>query len=194
MGQGKKPEGKDSSKRSNGGFRKEFFLFLVLFFILWLFSYLLTKRFPEVVIFFQKIVAHEVVYCLKLIGYKVRWMSAHGFAFRAGHGGGQIEVIPECTGIYTTIIYFSIIGAYPARVKEKLIGLLIGIPAIHILNMARMVFITIILGHSSKLFRFFHGYLWQVVFVIFMLLLVILWMGKIVKGDRSVSLPAEETA
>lgn len=194
MGQGKKPEGKDSSKRSNEGFRKEFFLFLVLFFILWLFSYLLTKRFPEVVIFFQKIVAREVVYCLKLIGYKVRWMSAHGFAFRAGHGGGQIEVIPECTGIYTTIIYFSIIGAYPARVKEKLIGLLIGIPAIHILNMARMVLITIILGHSSKLFRFFHGYLWQVVFVIFMLLLVILWMGKIVKPDSSVSLPAEETA
>lgn len=184
MGQGKKPEGKDGGARKDGGFRKEFFIFLVLFFILWLFSYILTKRFPGFVVFFQKIVAREVVFCLKLIGYKVRWLSVHAFAFRTTHGGGHLNVIPECTGIYTTIIYFSIIGAYPAKIKEKLLGLLIGIPAIHILNLARMVFITIVLGHSAKLFKFFHGYLWQVVFVIFMLLLVILWMSKIVKGRK----------
>jgi hypothetical protein len=44
-----------------------------------------------------------------------------------------------------------------------------------------MVFISLILYHKPGLFDFFHGYLWQVGFVIFMLLLVILWMWKIVK-------------
>jgi archaeosortase B (VPXXXP-CTERM-specific) len=90
-------------------------------------------------------------------------------------------VIPECTGLYTSIIYFSIIGAYPARIGEKLIGLVAGVPAIHILNLARMVVISLVLIHKPKLFNFVHGYLWQIGFVIFMLLLVIVWMGKIVK-------------
>ena len=92
-----------------------------------------------------------------------------------------MEIIPECTGLYTTIIYIAIIGAFPARPSEKLIGLLVGAPAIHALNLARMVFISLVLYHRRDLFEFFHGYLWQVGFVIFMLLLVILWMWKIVK-------------
>jgi exosortase/archaeosortase family protein len=181
LGQGKKPEGKDNGGHKSGGFRKEFFLFLVFFFILWLFSYILTRLLPGFTLAVQRLVAREVVYCIELLGYDVKWASEFGFVFRAPHGGGHLDIIPECTGLYTTIIYFSIIGAYPAAIKEKLLGLLIGVPAIHVLNLARMVFITVMLGYSSRLFHFFHGYLWQVVFVIFMLLLVIFWMGKIVR-------------
>lgn len=124
--------------------------------------------------------AGEIAYVLDLLGYKYRLTGA-SFIFYTAHGGENLIVIAECTGLYTSIIYFSIIGAYPARVHEKLIGLVIGVPAIHILNLARMVFISLVLYHRRELFDFFHGYLWQVSFVIFMLLLVILWMGKIVK-------------
>ena len=85
---------------------------------------------------------------------------------------------------YILIIYFSIIGAYPARIKEKALGLLIGIPAIHLLNLARMVFVALVLYHKRELFHLFHGYLWQVSFVVFMLLLVVLWMTKIVRPRK----------
>ncbi len=125
-------------------------------------------------------VAGEVAYALDLLGYKYR-LNGDSFLFYTAHGGENLIVIAECTGLYTSIIYFSIIGAYPSRIREKLIGLAIGIPAIHILNLARMVFVSLVLYHRRDLFEFFHGYLWQVSFVIFMLLLVIFWMGKIVK-------------
>ncbi len=167
-------------KRRGGSFRREFSLFVVLFFILWLFSYLLTKRFPGFVDTMVVVVAREVAYALEALGYKYR-LNGASFLFYTAHGCENLIVIAECTGLYTSIIYFSIIGAYPARIREKLIGLVIGIPAIHILNLVRMVFISLVLYHRRELFAFFHGYLWQVSFVIFMLLLVILWMGKIVK-------------
>jgi exosortase/archaeosortase family protein len=76
------------------------------------------------------------------------------------------------------MIFIAIIGAFPAKNSGKLIGLLLGVPAIHILNMLRMIFISLILYHNRSLFHFFHGYFWQVGFVVFMLILVFIWMNK----------------
>lgn len=184
MGHGKKPEGKVIRTRKGGTFRREFLLFLILFFILWLFSFLLTRRFPGLEAGLITAVVREVAFVLNLFGYSFT-LNEPSFLFHTSHGGENLVVITECTALYTTIIYFSIIGAYPARISEKLFGLLIGIPSIHILNLARMVFVSLVLYHKRGLFHFFHGYLWQVSFVIFMLLLVILWMGKIVKQHRA---------
>lgn len=167
-------------RRESGSFRKEFLFFLIVFFTIWLLSFLLTRRFPGFSGELEKVVSREIAFFLDLFGYRFA-LDGSTFLFRTDHGAEKMLVITECTGLYTTIIYFSIIGAYPARLREKGLGLLIGIPAIHLLNLARMIFISLVLYHWQELFGFFHGYLWQVAFSIFMLLLVILWMAKIVK-------------
>ena len=181
MGHEKKPEVEGRNKLKGAAFQREFALFVVLFFIIWLLSYLLTRRFPGFVDRMQIGVAREVAFFLRLIGYNFT-MEGSSLTFYTKHGGENLVIIPECTGLYTTIIYFSIVGAYPARVGEKLLGLVIGIPAIHVLNLIRMVFISWILFERRELFELFHGYLWQAGFLVFMLALVIFWMGKIVKG------------
>jgi len=180
LGHEKKPEGEGKNKLKGSAFQREFALFLVLFFVIWLLSYLLTRRFPGFVDQMQVVVAREVAFFLRLVGYTFT-MDGGSIMLYTRHGGENLVIIPECTGLYTTIIYFSIIGAYPARAGEKLLGLLIGIPSIHVLNLARMVFISWILYEKRDLFELFHGYLWQVGFLIFMLALVIFWMGKIVR-------------
>jgi exosortase/archaeosortase family protein len=194
LGHGKKPEGQTGETRGISiSFRRDFIVFLTLFFALWLFSYLMTKRIPGFLHslnspggpgFMQLLVSSEVAWCLDKLNY---WFTRidNVFTFHTDHGGERLVVITECTGIYTKMIYFSIVGAYPARIKEKLIGLLIGIPAIHILNLVRMVVVSLVLFHKRELFGFFHGYFWQIVFVIFMLLLVIFWMAKIVKPRKA---------
>jgi exosortase/archaeosortase family protein len=183
LGQGKKPDGGEEKKLKGSAFQKDFSLFLILFFIIWLLSYILTRMLGGFVDWSQVSVAREVAFCLKKLGYTFT-MNGSSLLFYTKHGGENLLIVPECTGLYTSIIYFSIIGAYPARAGEKIIGLLIGIPAIHALNLARMVFISLILYHKPHLFELFHGYLWQVGFVIFMLLLVIVWMWKIVRPKQ----------
>ena len=183
MGLGKKPEGQTrEARRSSPSFRREFVLFLILFFVLWLLSFLLTRRYPGFVNALQLLVAREVAWSLEQLGYRfVRegWI----FTFYAAHGGERLIVIPECTGLYATIIYCSIIGAYPARAVEKLAGVLIGVPLIHLLNLLRMVFISLVLYHRRDLFGLFHGYLWQVGFVVVMLLMVVVWMDRVSRGS-----------
>jgi exosortase/archaeosortase family protein len=181
------------ARRSSISFRRDFIVFLILFFALWLFSYLVTKRIPGFLHgvndprepgAMQLLVASELAWVLDKLNY---WFTRAGnvFTFHTDHGGERLVVITECTGIYTKMIYFSIIGAYPAKINEKLTGLLIGIPAIHILNLVRMAVVSLVLYHKRELFGFFHGYFWQVIFVIFMLLLVIFWMAKIVKPRQA---------
>lgn len=180
MGQGKKPEVEEKKKPGGPSFRREFLLFLVLFFFIWLLSYFLSIRIPGMIGGLQVAIAREVAWILDLLGYSYT-IKGSILTFFTAHGGERMQIIPECTGFYTTVIYVAIIGAFPARIGEKAVGLLIGVPAIHVLNLVRMVFVALVLYHRRDLFDFFHGYLWQVGFVIFMLLLVIVWMWKIVK-------------
>ncbi|MBN2070689.1 MAG: hypothetical protein JW814_04460 [Candidatus Krumholzibacteriota bacterium] len=184
MGHGKKPEGEAGEIRKGRSFRGEFITFLILFFILWLFSYILTLRFPGFLVSAGNFIASEIAWLLSILSYSHTLKDSTLTLFTA-HGGERLVVIAECTGIYTTIIYLSIVGSYPARISEKLAGLLIGIPAIHILNLIRMVFVALVLYHKRELFEFFHGYLWQGSFLIFMLVLVVFWMTKIVKPRRA---------
>ncbi len=183
MGQGKKPEGEAGEVRKGRSFRGEFVTFLVLFFILWLFSYILTLRYPGFLIATRAFVATEVAWVLSRLGYTFT-IAESTINLYTDHGGERLVVISECTGVYTTIIYLSIIGAYPARIREKLIGLFIGVPVIHLLNLVRMVVVALILYHKRELFDFVHGYLWQGSFLIFMFVLVVFWMTKVVKPRR----------
>ncbi len=182
MGHGKKPEGEKKIAAKGKSFRKRFLTFLALFFLIWLLSYFITRKYPVIEEKLISIVVSEVSLFLNLFNYKYK-LEGPSFTFYARHGCENMIVVVECTGLYTTIIFYSIILAYPAKIYQKLLGLLIGIPAIHILNLLRMIVISLILYHNRDLFTFFHGYLWQITFVIFMLLLVILWMGKIVKRN-----------
>jgi len=183
LGHGKKPEGEAGEVRKGRSFRGEFITFLILFFVLWLFSYILTLRFPGFLVTVRSFVADEVAWCLSQLDYTYT-ITESIITLYTGHGGERLVVIAECTGVYTTIIYLSIIGAYPALIREKFIGLLMGVPAIHLLNLIRMVFVAVILYHKPGLFDFVHGYLWQGSFLIFMLILVIFWMSRIVKPER----------
>ncbi|MBD3423777.1 MAG: hypothetical protein GF417_04990 [Candidatus Latescibacteria bacterium] len=169
---------KKTRSSSYPGFRREFILFLVYFFLIWGISFALTRMMPEIGQWMERLVSRELAATLEWMGLDFR-LSGNVFYLNTSHGMEKMYIIAECTGIFTTMIYIAIIGAFPADNRSKLLGLLMGVPAIHILNYLRVVFITIILYERSDLFDFFHGYLWQISFVLFMLLLVFFWMSRI---------------
>ena len=177
------PGHKKESKRKKG-FRREFALFVFSFFSIWILSYILVRMNPWFTLYLQKMVAKELAFFLNLMAHDFD-LEGSLFDFHTAHGLERMYVIAECTGIYTSMIFLAIIGAFPAKNSGKLIGILIGVPAIHILNLFRMIFISLILYHKKSLFPFFHGYFWQVGFVVFMLILVFLWMNKFAGLDKA---------
>ena len=126
----------------------------------------------------QSLVSRELALTLRTLNLDFT-ASGNKFSLNTEQGMEKLYIIAECTGIFTTMIYIAIIGSFPTDNRSKLLGLLIGIPSIHILNYLRLVFIAIILYEKRELFGLFHGYLWQISFVGFMLLLVFFWMSRI---------------
>ncbi len=90
--------------------------------------------------------------------------------------GLAFKVIPECTALFMIGLLLCFIAFYPASIRQKVKGLLMGIPVLYLSNLARLVATFIVTRYDRNLFEVVHVYLGQI-FTIFMVLLTcIAWM------------------
>jgi len=94
--------------------------------------------------------------------------------------GSSIDVIGECTGIFSLIVYCSVIFAYPTGLKEKAIGM-IGIPILYGITLIRLISTALVVAFIPSMLDFFHTYLWQVFLIVFVVLLFLIWRDKVVE-------------
>lgn len=90
----------------------------------------------------------------------------------------SVEVIPACSGIFPTMIFISAVLAYPCKLKEKLIGIFLGIPAIFFVNLIRMVSLFYVGAYFPQIFEPAHLLFWQALMIIAAVLLWLLWAQK----------------
>jgi len=85
-------------------------------------------------------------------------------------------LIPTCSAVQEMVIFLSAILAFPARWWKRFVGLLIGLPALYWVNAFRLAVLACIgaVDASMKWFTFAHEYLWQGIYIVFV---VALWMG-----------------
>ena len=86
------------------------------------------------------------------------WTSVSGTNLSSSDYG--INIVYGCNGAFATAILLSGIIAYPSRIKEKLIGILIGIPAIFAINQIRVISLFLL----GRFALFGHGLLHWIIF------------------------------
>jgi exosortase/archaeosortase family protein len=74
-----------------------------------------------------------------------------------------LEIDGDCTALLVLAVYGSLVVAYPVLLRTKAVGLLVGLPALLVLNQVRLVAVA----HASELlsggaFSFVHDYLFKV--------------------------------
>jgi exosortase H (IPTLxxWG-CTERM-specific) len=87
----------------------------------------------------------------------------------------SIRIIGGCDGLQPCALFFSAIAAFPARLRAKLLGLLVAIPLLLLFNLARIVFLFYAGRSYPDLFDLLHTDVWQALFVGFSLFLWIAW-------------------
>jgi exosortase H (IPTLxxWG-CTERM-specific) len=97
------------------------------------------------------------------------------FAMRIGH---------ECTAIVPSVILICAAIAYPSRIRDKLVCLGIGLPALFILNMIRIVTLYYIGRYIPAYFDIAHYVVWQSVMILAVIVLWLVWVGKVVNVRR----------
>lgn len=95
-------------------------------------------------------------------------------------------VIPECGAIEVMSIFFAAVLAFPAPWWKRLIGILVGVPVMYAVNIFRLSCLAVIgaLDQGGPWFNFAHEYVWQTVYIVFVVMGWLAWVEYVVRVRR----------
>jgi archaeosortase B (VPXXXP-CTERM-specific) len=93
------------------------------------------------------------------------------------------QIVDLCTAVMPMLILTAAILAYPSRVKEKAVGLLIGLPGIFIINQVRLISLFFIGVYAPGIFETAHLLVWQSLMILLAIGLWLIWVYKYVRSS-----------
>jgi len=106
--------------------------------------------------------------------------------------GFGVRIERGCNGVEALIILFAAIFAFPAPIKNKLIGFAIGFVAIQALNLVRIVSLFYLGQWNQVAFEWFHLYLWQALIILDALVVWLVWLRTLPQARARRQREAEE--
>lgn len=150
-------------QREGVAFCLRFALYTVASFLL---LYALHEPF---VVPFTRLIAWLVHTILQTLGAQ-SWVSGAA----VGIPGFAVEIKNNCNAIYEIGLYGAAIVAYPATLRQRTLGLLIGGSLLYLVNLIRVLTLIALGRYWPEGFQFAHLYLWQ---ALFLALVAVCWIG-----------------
>ncbi len=95
----------------------------------------------------------------------------------------SMSIVANCTALIPIIIFTSAVLAFPSTIKQKAIGILLGIVAIYALNLVRTVSLFFIGSHfSESIFNMAHFLIWQSLMIILAIVLWLFWVERLARA------------
>lgn len=157
--------------------------FLVLVFALrWLVSIGPIERF-----------LHEPL-CTFIAGLSGAILSPFGDVTVAGNklafDGFWVQVVEACNGVLPTTIYLAAVFAFPTTWAARFWGAAIGIPAIFVVNLTRVVSLLVLGAYWPSVFEKVHIWVWQTLVVAIAMGVWIFWAEYFVRPTARVGASA----
>jgi len=173
-------------------------IFMIRFFVLFtllllgLFTLELLEPVEKYVILpFTSIIADVSVWIVQLFDDNVE---AFRNVIRNSTTGFGVRIERGCNGVEAVIILFAAIFAFPAPLKNKLLGFVIGFFAIQLLNLVRIVSLFYLGQWNQVAFEWFHLYLWQALIILDALVVWLVWLRTLPQAKMKRRLEAESSA
>ncbi len=98
--------------------------------------------------------------------------------------GFAVSIIIECVGLLEMLIYSACVLAFPAPIRSRVAGVVLGCLAIFVFNLLRIVTLLIVGRHWGDYFDFFHVYFWQATLIAMIVSVLYGWIRIFVhRGD-----------
>jgi exosortase H (IPTLxxWG-CTERM-specific) len=89
-----------------------------------------------------------------------------------------VNIRNGCNGVEAMLIFLAAVLAFPAPWRSRIAGLILGILAIQVVNLIRVVALFLTGAYFPKLFDTSHTVIWQTVVILFGVLLWIFWANR----------------
>jgi len=166
------------------------FSLLFIFLLVGLFTIEVLQPVQDHVILpFTAVIANISVFIIEIFDSGV---ASSGKVIRDLESGFAVSIEPGCNGVEALIILFAAIFAFPASLKQKLIGFGIGFVAIQALNLVRIISLFYLGQWNMTWFNWFHLYLWQALIILDALVVWLIWLRMLPpRPDRGDGRPPE---
>ncbi len=157
--------------------RRRQIVFLVLFVVVLAGSFtLLSVNWvnDHLVVPFTAWVAWTSGHALRLLGQPV---ILEGTVIRGPRFAVNIE--NGCNGVETVVIFLAAVLAFPARWRARLAGLVLGIVAIQLINLVRVVALYLTGAYLPSFFDTSHTVIWQTLVILSGLALFVVWASRV---------------
>ena len=150
-------------------------LFLILIIV---FSFLLSLGVVKHYVYtpLTTLIASQAAWILKVLGQKVY---ASGIIISGE--GFSVKILANCNAIFEIMLFLSAVIAFPALLKEKVVGGVLGTIFIYSLNLLRVVLLFLIGVYSPQFFEGTHIYVAQSIFIVMVAIFWLFWAGKWVR-------------
>jgi exosortase H (IPTLxxWG-CTERM-specific) len=119
---------------------------------------------------------------------------ATGKVMRSNANGFAVSIEAGCNGVEATLVLLAAMLAFPAPWTYKVVGLVIGIAAVQLLNILRVISLFYIGQWNYDVFEWAHLYVWQALIMLDVLVVWLIWVRRVPRSDDSRSPPATPTA
>jgi exosortase/archaeosortase family protein len=126
--------------------------------------------------FFALATAKIATWILACLGMDIQ---ADGNCF--GLHGFSVSIGPGCIAFYEIFVFSAAIIAYPLRMKDKFTGVVLGVVAVWATNLLRVIGLFLSGIYFPSVFELLHDHVAQAIFILFMVVLWISWVGKCTK-------------
>lgn len=126
-----------------------------------------------VVVPFTAFIAKTSAWIIQLFDQGV---TAYGIILQDKTNGFAVSIEAGCNGIEATIVLIAAMLAFPASWRLKLIGIGIGILAIQIMNLLRIITLFYLGQWSQTAFEWAHLYIWQSLIILDVLVVFLIWL------------------
>ncbi len=90
-----------------------------------------------------------------------------------------VNIKNGCNGVEAMLIFLAAVLAFPAPWKSRLTGLVLGILAIQVVNLIRVVALFLTGVYFPRIFDTSHTVIWQTIVILFGVLLWIFWANRL---------------
>jgi exosortase H (IPTLxxWG-CTERM-specific) len=152
-------------------------LFLVKFFLILIAAYLLIAWNPvndRVIVPFTELITRGSGAMLQLLGQNV---AVRGTVISSTRFG--VNVNNGCNGVEAMLILLASIVAFPASLRARVTGLLLGALAVQLLNAVRIVTLYLLGAYHPRLFDLFHTAVWQIVIILAAIGFFLAWSARV---------------
>jgi len=114
---------------------------------------------------------------------------AHGKILQSTTNGFAVSIEAGCNGVEAAIVLIAAMLAFPAPWKHRVIGIVIGLCAVQVLNVVRVISLFYLGQWNLKVFEWAHLYLWQALIMLDVLIVWLIWIRAVPRSPGLIASP-----